>query len=146
MKTITTKSVEETESFASEFIAAIKPNPDGATIVCLYGDLGSGKTTFVKQAAATLGITEIVTSPTFVIIKKYNVENKFFTQVIHIDAYRLTEGGELLALGWNEMIKDKKNIIFIEWPKYIEKLLPEQTVKLSFTFIDEVTREILVLN
>lgn len=143
MQTITTKSVEETERYATSFMENIEVNPDGATLVSLYGDLGSGKTTFVKQTAKMLGIEEIVTSPTFVLIKKYDIEHQDFDRMIHIDAYRLAESGELLALGWEEMIKDKRNIIFIEWPKYVEDVLPEATHKLSFNFIDENTREIV---
>lgn len=143
MHVLTSKNVAETQQFAREYITGITPNPDGATVVCLYGDLGSGKTTFVKEAARTLGITEIVTSPTFVIQKKYPLHHESFDHLIHIDAYRLVESGELLAIGWSDMIKNTRNIIFIEWPKYVQDVLPDKTHKLSFTFIDENTREII---
>jgi len=142
MKTVESDSVEKTQELAEKFVAKLKPNKDGATVVCLFGDLGSGKTVFVKQAAKALGIEEIVTSPTFVIEKIYEVKHPHFKKLIHIDAYRLEEGGELLALGWREMVSNKENVIFIEWPKYVADILPEQRYNITFKFVDEHTREI----
>jgi len=135
-------SPEETIDFASEFVKSLKANTEGATVVCLYGDLGSGKTTFVKSAARTLGVKDIITSPTFVIEKIYEIEKSGFKRLFHIDAYRLEEGAELLALGWNEIISNKENIIFIEWPKYVADVLPQNRHNLKFTFVDENTRTI----
>lgn len=142
MKETVSKGVSETQQYAEDFVNNIVPIPDGATVVCLFGDLGSGKTTFVKTAAKTLGVTEIVTSPTFVIEKKYKIENPKFDTIYHIDAYRLKSGSELLALGWNEILKNNKNIVFIEWPKYVMDVLPPNLYKLTFTFVDDNTRKI----
>ena len=142
MKTIEATSVEKTQEFAKQFVSSLKPNQDGATVICLFGDLGSGKTTFVKQAAKEFGITEIVTSPTFVIEKIYSIEHKQFKKLIHIDAYRLKDGGELLALGWKEMVLNKENVIFIEWPKYVGDVLPKERHNITFKFVDENTRKI----
>jgi tRNA threonylcarbamoyladenosine biosynthesis protein TsaE len=142
MKTIESKSVEETKKLAQEFVSDLKQQENGATVVCLFGDLGSGKTTFVKQVAIEFGIEEIVTSPTFVIEKIYKVDRLGFKKFIHIDAYRLEEGGELLALGWKEMIANKENIIFIEWPKFVASALPEKRHNITFTFLDENTRKV----
>lgn len=144
LKKITLHSVEETEAFAKDFIEKIVPVSEGATVVCLYGDLGSGKTTFVQTAAKSLGITNIVTSPTFVIEKKYDLDTSNFDTLYHIDAYRLKSGKELLALGWNEMIKNTKNIIFIEWPKYVRDVLPANVYEMEFKFVDENTREVVI--
>ena len=138
-------SPEETIQFANKFVGEIEPNSDGATVVCLYGDLGSGKTTFVKAAAKTLGVKDIVTSPTFVIEKIYDIDNKNFNKLFHIDAYRLESGEELLALGWNEVVANKENIIFIEWPKYVTDVLPPSRYNLTFKFVDENIRTIDVL-
>ena len=138
--THTLESPEHTASFARDFIASLERKLDGATVVCLYGDLGSGKTTFVKAAAEALGIKEIVTSPTFVIEKMYDLKTDHFKRLFHIDAYRLKEGSELLALGWNEIISNPDHIVFIEWPKYVADVLPLQRHNLSFTLVDEQTR------
>ena len=135
-------STEETALFARKYVSSLESNKDGATVVCLYGDLGSGKTTFVSAAAAALGVKDIVTSPTFVIEKIYEINTDKFKKLFHIDAYRLKEGSELLALGWMEIVSNSENIIFIEWPKYVADVLPQERENLTFTFIDENVRTI----
>lgn len=136
----TIKKIEEMEEFASEFVKNIEPEGNSAVIIGLYGDLGSGKTTFVKCVAEVLGVTKIVTSPTFVIEKIYKLDDKRFDHLVHIDAYRLENGNELKNLGFEEIIKDSRNIVFIEWPERVREILPENKKDLSFTFIDENTR------
>jgi tRNA threonylcarbamoyladenosine biosynthesis protein TsaE len=115
-----------------------------ATILALSGDLGAGKTTFVQTLSRELGVTEVVTSPTFVIMKKYQLSDSLFDALIHIDAYRLKNSHELEVLGWNEMIKDPTNLICIEWPERVESLMPPYTQHLTFTFIDEEHRDIKI--
>jgi tRNA threonylcarbamoyladenosine biosynthesis protein TsaE len=138
------KSLEETQKLAKEFVGNIKPSDkDGAFVVAMHGDLGSGKTTFVKAVAKELGIENTVTSPTFVIEKIYKLENQAYENLIHIDAYRLESGDELKTLGWEEVSKNPKNIIFIEWPSNVKDVLPESKQEISFKFVDENTREIL---
>jgi tRNA threonylcarbamoyladenosine biosynthesis protein TsaE len=145
--TITSKSTDETARFAKKYVENLLKSSDNcgklATVIALEGDLGSGKTTFVKSAAEALGIQKTVTSPTFVLEKVYKI-NGFggFTHLIHIDAYRLENGAELLTLGWKEMISDPRNIIFIEWPERVAEVLPEDIKRIRFTFIDETTRKI----
>ncbi len=115
---------------------------DEASIVGLYGDLGSGKTTFTKSIAKFLGIKEDITSPTFVIEKIYNIEHPNFKRMIHIDAYRLEDPKELLALEWEHIAKDPHNLILIEWPEKVREILPENHLKVFFKFISENEREI----
>ncbi|MBI2099757.1 MAG: tRNA (adenosine(37)-N6)-threonylcarbamoyltransferase complex ATPase subunit type 1 TsaE [Candidatus Vogelbacteria bacterium] len=140
------KSLAETAKLAAEFTAALRPSEVGATIVGLYGDLGSGKTVFAQAVAKQLGVNEVVTSPTFVIEKVYRLpgEAKWWRHLIHIDAYRLKNVSEMLDLGWTEIAGDVSNLILIEWADRIEKILPPQTRKIFFKFIDETTREIRV--
>lgn len=138
---ILSKSLKDTEKIAREFVEKeFVRNKDGAFVVGLYGDLGSGKTAFTQATAKCLGVKETVTSPTFVIEKIYKLENKNFDHLIHIDAYRLKNGDELLHLGWEEIAKNPKNIIFIEWPERVAEILPDNIKKISFTFVDEQTR------
>ncbi|MBM2817443.1 MAG: hypothetical protein HW401_33 [Parcubacteria group bacterium] len=140
---IISKSLKETEKIAREFLAKkIAKNENGASIVGLYGDLGSGKTAFTQAVAKCLGVKEAVTSPTFVIEKIYKLDHKNFDHLIHIDGYRLKSGNELLHLGWEEIAKNPKNIIFIEWPEKVAEILPKDIKKIHFTFVDENTREI----
>ncbi|MFA5841637.1 MAG: tRNA (adenosine(37)-N6)-threonylcarbamoyltransferase complex ATPase subunit type 1 TsaE [Candidatus Paceibacterota bacterium] len=114
-----------------------------ATVIGLKGDLGSGKTTFTKALAKKLGVADTVLSPTFVIEKIYKLPaGKPFRHLIHIDAYRLDSAEELRALGWDEILSEPKNLIVIEWPERVKKLLPKGSFEVKFKFIDDRTREI----
>jgi tRNA threonylcarbamoyladenosine biosynthesis protein TsaE len=147
------KSLEETQKTAKEFIKKLLSQlsngvtklgaPKSALVVTMRGDLGSGKTTFVKMIAKEFGIKNTVTSPSFVIEKIYKLKNQAFDNLIHIDAYRLESGEELKTLGLEEISKNPKNIIFIEWPNNVKNVLPENKQEISFKFIDENTREIM---
>ncbi len=126
---IISKNTEETKQAAFDFAANLKPRGTGATIVGLYGELGAGKTTFMKYLAEHFGVKETVQSPTFVIMKSFNLSTPpFFNKLIHIDAYRLEDPSEMLKLGWQEMIGYPKNLICIEWPEKIENILPPHIV------------------
>lgn len=131
-----------TNTLARTFVEHLTPRTDGATIVGLQGDLGAGKTTFVQAVAGVLGVDEHVTSPTFVIEKVYALDHAVFRHLVHIDAYRLESGEELRTLGWKQMSADPGNLILLEWPERVGDLLPDQTPVITFTFIDEHTREI----
>jgi tRNA threonylcarbamoyladenosine biosynthesis protein TsaE len=146
------KSLKETEDFARDFLVKIKPNPKSATILALAGDLGSGKTTFTQFLAKQLGISDYVTSPTFVIEKRYRISPPFqggvaggrggFKTLIHLDCYRLNSPEEMEHLDWEEIVANPANLIIIEWPERIKNLLPENSLTLEFKFINENTREI----
>ena len=90
------KSIPELEQFARHFLEHLAAKGDGATIVGLSGDLGAGKTAFVKAAAKALGISEEVLSSTFVIAKFYDIpEHHHWSRLVHVDAYRIEESAEL---------------------------------------------------
>ena len=139
---ILVKNLGELEKFSYSFLDKLQPTKSKATVVTLSGDLGSGKTAFVKIAAQYFGVKESVTSPTFVLIKYYSLNAKRYILLIHIDAYRLKNANELLRLRFDELVDDPKNIIFIEWPENVTEAIPENTPKINFTFIDEKTRTI----
>ncbi|MEK7628493.1 MAG: tRNA (adenosine(37)-N6)-threonylcarbamoyltransferase complex ATPase subunit type 1 TsaE [Patescibacteria group bacterium] len=135
-KTIT--SVEEMGVFVNEFLTKIGPGSQ-AVVVGLSGDLGSGKTTFVQGVARALGVTEYVTSPTFVIQKTYTPQ-KQFKKLIHIDAYRITNKEELSALRFQETVTSPNTLIFVEWPERVGDVLPPDIKHLSFLLVNEETR------
>ena len=139
------KNLEEMEKFAELIANEISESKavGGAVVVGLYGDLGSGKTTFTKSFISAFGVKQTVTSPTFVIEKIYKLprENKF-KHIIHIDAYRLNSGEEMKDLGWEKISTNPENIILIEWPEKITDILPKNTKKIYFKFVDESTREV----
>lgn len=122
---------------------------DHATVVCLYGDLGAGKTTFVKHLSEFLEIQKTIQSPTFVILKNYELPQTShrgsFSHLIHIDAYRLADEKELEKLGWDTYLKDSQNIIFIEWPSIVPGLIPTEHINITLTHIDENHRAIEII-
>lgn len=137
------KSIPETAGIAAEVLKRISTKEkQGATVLALYGDLGSGKTTFVQQLGKQLGITETIQSPTFVIMKRYVIHASRFTNIFHIDAYRLEKPEELARLGWVDILKEKNNLIVVEWAEQVEALLPEDSIRIKFKFVDETTREV----
>ena len=115
-----------------------------ATVIALVGKLGSGKTTFVQKFAKAMGITESVLSPTFVILKSYKLKAISHKLLIHIDAYRLKNAGELEDLGIHELIADPQNVIFIEWADRVQEILPEDSIVIRFQHVNETTRKISI--
>lgn len=134
----TSKGVKETKEIAKTFLDRIlkdKKVQKGALVVGLVGDLGAGKTTFVQAVAKHLGVKNKVNSPTFVIIKKYPIKSKKHKLLFHLDAYRLKNEEELLHLGWDDIVKNKEHLVFIEWPENVSRVIPEDSkfVKISHT-------------
>lgn len=141
------KKIKNVEGMEKEAVVALRQlmkNHDGkqALIVGLVGDLGAGKTVFVKAIARELGSTEIVTSPTFVIEKIYKISKNSYLFLIHIDAYRLNSCEEMDHIGWNSIRKDPKNIIFIEWADRVEECMPTGTAWITIEYMREDTRKI----
>lgn len=108
----------------------------GGEIICLSGDLGAGKTTFTQGLLKGLGAKAPFTSPTFVIMKKYK------KTIFHFDAYRVG-AKDILNLGWEEMIADKKNVIIIEWAERIKKIIPKDALWIKLKWVDESKRKII---
>jgi len=142
------KSVSDTEKIAEDFVKKLSLGfYNTALVVGLYGDLGSGKTTFTQFIAKIFNIKEDITSPTYVIMKSYKINQNSISNIphsnlIHIDAYRLNSAKELLTLDWEKTVSDPRNIIFIEWPERVAEILPENHLKINFKFVSENEREI----
>ncbi|MBI2048979.1 MAG: tRNA (adenosine(37)-N6)-threonylcarbamoyltransferase complex ATPase subunit type 1 TsaE [Parcubacteria group bacterium] len=141
-----THTREETTHRANDFIKGLVPRENMATVVALYGDLGSGKTTFVQSAAKALGVDATIISPTFVIERVYKLKNQPFEHLIHIDCYRIDASKEIALLGWDEKIANPRNLIFVEWAERIEGILPKGTIRIYFEHAGETTRKIKILN
>ncbi len=110
----------------AEAVLAARPESGRALTVALSGDLGAGKTAFVKELAKRLGIAEEVTSPTFVIMRSYAAApGGPFQTLTHIDAYRIESDDEMRILSFEELLRDRDRIVCIEWPEKIENLMPE---------------------
>ncbi len=132
---VITHSEKDNIEVAKNFLEKISPK-NVAVVVGLYGNLGAGKTAFTKAIAKNFGVEDNITSPTFVIEKIYELTNQKFKHLIHIDAYRLEKEQELISLGWNEIINDPENIIFIEWPERVIGIMPEH-IKIKFDTLDD---------
>ncbi len=130
---VTTRSEEETIELAQNFESEKFPN----MVICLRGDLGSGKTVFTKGIANALGIDETITSPTFNIIKEYEGELPLY----HMDVYRLN--GKVDDLGLDEYYK-KGGVVVIEWADMIEDYLPDERLDIKFKVIDEDVRVLVI--
>ncbi len=128
--------IEAVREEAQSLVARLAPKSAGATLITLTGELGAGKTTFTQEVARALGVTEQVTSPTFVLEKIYELPSQdSFSKLVHIDAYRLNGGAELAALGFDSLAADAKNLIIIEWPERIADALPVPDI--SITLVPE---------
>jgi len=118
----------------------------GALIIGLKGDLGGGKTTFLQGLAKGLGIKQKILSPTFIIIRKFQIQSAKwrtkFKNFYHIDCYRIQKLGEIIKLGFEEIISNPQNIVAIEWANHIHKILPKDILALRFEFLEKNVREI----
>ena len=108
---------------ALELLKACAPKK----VFAFEGPMGAGKTTFIKKLCEEMGTMDVVNSPTFAIVNVYDVEQPYRGEVYHFDCYRLKDIREALDLGAEEYLYSG-NYCFIEWPKKIDALLPEETV------------------
>jgi tRNA threonylcarbamoyladenosine biosynthesis protein TsaE len=131
-------SREDTKQFAFQLARGF----NSPQVLALYGDLGSGKTTFVQFLAEALAIEARIISPTFVLLRSYLVQNKPFKNLHHFDLYRVRDKASALTSGIEEILKNKDSIVVIEWPEVIEELLPKETLRIRFKNLGGDKREI----
>jgi tRNA threonylcarbamoyladenosine biosynthesis protein TsaE len=115
-----------------------------ALLLCLEGELGGGKTTFLQAFGKGLGIEDRILSPTFVILKRFQIPDSRFQNFYHIDCYRIEDPKEILDLGFREIIKNPENIVAIEWAEKIKKIIPPRAIWIKFEFIDKNKRKITI--
>lgn len=128
----------------------------GGEVVCLSGELGAGKTTFTQGLLRGLGVKGPYSSPTFVIMKEYQVKipiskskypnksqnSEFKIQnVFHIDAYRV-RADDILGLGWKEIVENKNNVVIIEWAERVEKIVPKGSLWIKLEWQGDKERKI----
>jgi len=130
---IVVKDKNRLREAAVQFLEATK----GLHIFALYGQMGSGKTTFIKALCRELGVADTVTSPTFTLVNEYRRPNA--PPVFHFDFYRIKNIAEVLDFGIEEYF-DSDSPCFMEWPEKIEMLLPHETLKIDITVESDGTR------
>ena len=131
-------SLKEMKAFAGWMADKIKKAPGvcpgqsrKALVLALSGDLGSGKTTFAQYFLRALGVKGKITSPTFVIFKRYPLSLKSYAVAYHMDCYRIKNIKDLKAFDLRDVFNASQNIVLIEWPERIKKVLPKDTVWLN---------------
>ncbi len=132
---LATSSADDTRSLGRAISETLRPGD----VVALVGDLGAGKTAFVQGAAAGLGVTDPVVSPTFTLVREYDGR----IHVVHVDVYRLDRINDVVDLGFDEFV-DGSNVVFVEWGDVIQGLLPESwlAVELSLDDRDDSRRSV----
>jgi tRNA threonylcarbamoyl adenosine modification protein (Sua5/YciO/YrdC/YwlC family)/tRNA threonylcarbamoyl adenosine modification protein YjeE len=131
-----TKSSQETFDLGVAMAKTLK----GGEVIALHGDLGSGKTVFAQGVGYGLGITQKITSPTFLIIKQYPVQNHQVTMMYHADLYRTGDIREIREIGLLDMMSEQNCVTVIEWPEKMAELLPEKTIHKTFLYDGEDNR------
>lgn len=129
------KSEEETKKLAEKFNLILNKGD----LVILNGNLGSGKTFFVRSILSEYGFEE-VTSPTFAIVNEYSTEPKIY----HFDFYRINTKEELIQIGFEDYLNDNEAITFIEWGEMFPEILPNKKYVVNFKIIENNEREILI--
>lgn len=120
----------------NSFALAVARTLHGGETLALTGELGAGKTAFVKGLAKALGIEQIVQSPTFLLMKCYPVRpratHRALRAICHVDAYRIKNERELLAIGLAEHLGDPQTATVIEWADLVPELIPANAIKIKF--------------
>lgn len=127
-------SLEELQAEAMRFAESLAPRQDRATLVTLSGELGAGKTSFTQGIASALGVTEQVTSPTFVLERVYPLsvqKGRGFSRLAHLDAYRLEGASALKPLGFQELMTDPTTLVLLEWPEIVEDAVSQADVRIT---------------
>ena len=133
----TSTSVEQTEAIAAELAATLR----GGECVALDGELGAGKTQFVRGLVRALGGNpRSVSSPTFVLL---NVYDSCRLKVFHLDAYRVNGADDFESIGFGELL-EQRGVVVVEWAQRVASLLPSDVIHVTIATIDETTREIEV--
>jgi tRNA threonylcarbamoyladenosine biosynthesis protein TsaE len=148
IQSYTTTSHKQTQKIGEELakeILELSPK-SGAIILTLHGNLGAGKTTFLQGFAKGLKIKEKILSPTFVIQKRFKIKNKSFKNFYHFDCYRLKNHEDVLSLDFEKIILNPENIIAVEWPERIKKVLSKDAIKIDFKFINKDKRGIKIID
>lgn len=133
-------SLHEISAVAEELAAVLKPYK----VIALQGEMGAGKTTLVAALAHCLGVTDVVSSPTFSIVNEYAIQGQHTPHLLHLDLYRIEDLDELINIGLEELIDDASGFLFIEWPQIAEGFLPKDTLLMQLEKLDAQQRKLTV--
>lgn len=115
-----------------------------AKILALCGELGSGKTTFVRGLAKGFGLPHRILSPTFIVMREYPLNLNNFSRLYHLDLYRVENAADLAGLGISEIFQNPRNLVVVEWAEKLGSLLPNNRLEIRFKHIDARRRNIII--
>jgi tRNA threonylcarbamoyladenosine biosynthesis protein TsaE len=139
METYVASTLSELGEVAKKILANLTSFPrQQAMVLTLSGELGAGKTAFVQQLGKQLGIADTMVSPTFVVMKRYQTTDVVFTNLVHIDAYRLEDEAETIPLHFSDIFAEPHTLICIEWASRIPATIPHPYATVSITDTDGV--------
>lgn len=134
-----TNSAKETVDIAKDLAKTFR----GGETIALMGNLGAGKTVFVKGLAKALGIDDNITSPTFVLLKVYKIKQGKIKRFVHVDCYRLEGKEDLYEIGLGDYLASPENVVVIEWADRISNL-PSNTIRINMEYISDQERRLVV--
>ncbi len=134
------KNLNQIDSAATDFLALTKKH----RLIAFYGEMGAGKTTFIKALCKQLGVADIINSPTFSIVNEYGIENSE-EKVFHFDFYRLKKAEEAFDFGVEDYFFSG-NYCLMEWPEIVEEILPQNCLKVQIKELEDQKREIHITN
>lgn len=130
----------ETRKISEQFASRLK----GGEVLCLYGDLGAGKTVFARGMVNYFLPGKRVLSPTFIIVRHYYPQNFPIKDILHVDLYRISQSSEVQDLGLAEFMNKSDNIVVIEWADRLSELLPEKRIDIKLETLSDQTRLIRI--
>lgn len=131
---INISSLDQIHEAARQFVEAM----GNSTVFAFYGKMGAGKTTFIKAVCEELGVSDVITSPTFAIVNEYR-SDRTGELIYHFDFYRIKKLEEVYDMGYEDYFYSGA-VCFIEWPELIEELLPEDAIRITIDVNEEGQR------
>lgn len=137
MREINVNGIGDLPDAAAEIIEAL----DGRNVIAFFGQMGAGKTTLIREICAQLGSTDVVTSPTFALVNRYDTAEG--RPIFHFDFYRIERPEEAFDMGYEEYF-DSEGLCLVEWPEKIEELLPDDVMRIEIEVLSPSKRHITI--
>ncbi len=135
-----TDSPDQTKRIGKEIARSLKHG----RIIALEGNLGAGKTVLAKGIAQGLGVTHVIQSPTFVLMKVYPVQRPGISHLVHVDCYRVATSREVSAIGLEDYLSDDTAVVVIEWADRIRDMLPKRRMTIRLSASGEQARKVVI--
>ncbi|MBQ2248075.1 MAG: tRNA (adenosine(37)-N6)-threonylcarbamoyltransferase complex ATPase subunit type 1 TsaE [Tidjanibacter sp.] len=137
MREINVNGIGDLPDAAEEIIEAL----DGRNVIAFFGQMGAGKTTLIREICAQLGSSDVVTSPTFALVNRYDTAEG--RPIFHFDFYRIERPEEAFDMGYEEYF-DSEGLCLVEWPEKIEELLPDDVMRIEIEVLSPTKRHITI--